>query len=332
MAGLSELFTDIAVSIRTKTGSSEPIVAMDFPEAIDSIPVTDLDSELATQDELIDQIYEALDNISEGGGNTGGDSDIDLSVVTADAADVLTGKTIVNASGNPVNGTMPNNGKVTKTLNTSTTSYTIAKGYHDGTGTVSITTEEKTVTPTTSVQTITPTSGKVLSKVTVNAASGGTVSTQTKTVTPSASTQTVTPDSGKYLSSVTVNGDSDLIASNIKSGVNIFGVTGNYAGSTKVYTGSVSCSGSSFSISSLNLSSISQISICFALSDTYDTNCFAYCRGSGSSLSGRVWVSDSLQFPIASASASLSGSTLTITSSNSSYRFSGTANYVIVGT
>ena len=295
-----------------------------------------LDSELAQQDTLIDQIQEALDNISAGNGNAGGGgSNADLSVVTATAADVLTGKTIVNTSGNPVNGTMPNNGKVTKTLNTSTISYTIAKGYHDGTGTVSITTEEKTVTPTTSVQTITPTSGKVLSKVTVNAASGGTVSTQTKTVIPSSSTQTVTPDSGKYLSSVTVNGDSDLVASNIKSGVNIFGVTGTYTGSTsstKVYTGSVSCSGSSFSISSLSLSSISQISICFALSDTYDTNCFAYCRGSGSSLSGHAWVQGSNQFPSASASASFSGSTLTITSSSSSYKFGGTANYVIVGT
>lgn len=54
---------------------------------------------------------------------------------------------------------------------------------------------------------------------------------QTKTVTPRATTQTVTPDSGfDGLSSVTVNGDADLVAGNIKSGVNIFGVTGTYAG------------------------------------------------------------------------------------------------------
>lgn len=298
-----------------------------------------LDSELAEQNTLIDQIYDALDNISAGNGNEGGGgSNADLSAVTATAADVLTGKTIVNASGNPVNGTMPNNGKVTKTLNTSTTSYTIAKGYHDGTGTVSITTEEKTVTPTTSVQTITPTSGKVLSKVTVNAASGGTVSTQTKTVTPSASTQTVTPDSGKYLSSVTVNGDSDLVASNIKSGVNIFGVTGTYTGSTsstKAYQGSVSIGSNhtSFTISSLNLSSINYIYICFSanFATGYDDDCFVCCYGSGSSLSGRVWRSKEQTMPSASATVSFSGSTLTITSNNSSYRFPGTANYLIVG-
>lgn len=51
--------------------------------------------------------------------------------------------------------------------------------------------------------------------------------TQEKTVTPSASQQVITPDTDKLLSKVTVEGDVDLVASNIKSGVNIFGVTGN---------------------------------------------------------------------------------------------------------
>lgn len=93
----------------------------------------------------------------------------DTSAVTAGAADVLANKIVVNAEGETVSGTMPNNGTVTKTLDTSTTSYTIAKGYHSGTGTVKIATETKTATPTKAVQTITPTTGKVLSKVTVNA-------------------------------------------------------------------------------------------------------------------------------------------------------------------
>lgn len=93
----------------------------------------------------------------------------DVSSVTADAADVLTGKIFVTSDGAVKTGTMANIGKITKVLDVSTKSYSIAKGYHDGTGTISIVTEEKSATPTKSAQTITPTSGKVLSKVTVAA-------------------------------------------------------------------------------------------------------------------------------------------------------------------
>ena len=53
---------------------------------------------------------------------------------------------------------------------------------------------------------------------------------QTKTVTPSSVTQTISPSSGyDGFSSFTVNGDSDLVSNNIKSGINIFGVTGSYS-------------------------------------------------------------------------------------------------------
>lgn len=92
----------------------------------------------------------------------------DTSGVTAAAADVLANKIIVNANGETVAGNMPNNGAVSKTLDTSTTSYTVPKGYHTGAGTVKIATETKSATPTKAAQDITPTAGKVLSKVTVN--------------------------------------------------------------------------------------------------------------------------------------------------------------------
>lgn len=92
----------------------------------------------------------------------------DTSSVTAGAGDVLTGKVYVTADGTVTAGTMVNNGKVAKTLDVTVIAYTIPKGYHNGTGTVTITLEEKTVTPTKEAQTITPASGKVLSKVTVN--------------------------------------------------------------------------------------------------------------------------------------------------------------------
>ena len=94
----------------------------------------------------------------------------DTTNVDAVAGDVLDGKTIVTASGE-VEGTMPNNGAVSKTLDATANnqSYTVPAGYHNGSGAVTIVLETKTATPTTSSQSITPTNGKVLSKVTVNA-------------------------------------------------------------------------------------------------------------------------------------------------------------------
>ena len=93
----------------------------------------------------------------------------DTSTVTATAADVLANKVVVNADGETITGTMANNGAVNQTLNTTTTSYTVPKGYHSGTGKVTITTETKNATPTKSSQTITPSTGKVLKSVTIAA-------------------------------------------------------------------------------------------------------------------------------------------------------------------
>lgn len=93
----------------------------------------------------------------------------DVTSVTAGAGDVLTGKIIVLADGTVTTGTMANNGAVSKTLDATTITYTIPKGYHSGSGTVKIVLETKTVTPTKSAQDVTPTAGKVLSKVTVGA-------------------------------------------------------------------------------------------------------------------------------------------------------------------
>ena len=93
----------------------------------------------------------------------------DVTPVTAGAADVLASKIIVDKTGKSIAGTMPNNGAVAQTISVATPSYTIPAGYHSGSGKVSVTVETKTATPTKSAQDITPTSGKVLSKVTVNA-------------------------------------------------------------------------------------------------------------------------------------------------------------------
>ena len=96
---------------------------------------------------------------------------------------------------------MVNNGAVAATIDGLTvTSYTVPAGYHNGSGTVSIELEEKTVTANGDV---TPTAGKVLSKVTVNVENAPTL--QEKSVTPTKSEQSVTPDEGyDGLSQVTV--------------------------------------------------------------------------------------------------------------------------------
>ena len=60
----------------------------------------------------------------------GGTDDVNFS-----ASDLLTGKTANDSNGEKVNGTMPNKGAVTATLNCGG-SYTIPKGYHNGSGKV----------------------------------------------------------------------------------------------------------------------------------------------------------------------------------------------------
>lgn len=63
----------------------------------------------------------------------------DVSTVTAGAADVLTGKVIVDATGKAVAGTMPNNGATELTLDGLTvTSVSVPAGYSSG-GTVTLT-------------------------------------------------------------------------------------------------------------------------------------------------------------------------------------------------
>jgi hypothetical protein len=84
---------------------------------------------------------------------------------------VLAGKKIVGTDGAVIDGTMADNGTVTKTLDATSgnQSFTIAAGHHSGEGAVNIVLEQKTATPTKSAQTIVPTKGKVLDRVTVAA-------------------------------------------------------------------------------------------------------------------------------------------------------------------
>ena len=107
----------------------------------------------------------------------------DVSSVTAVAGDVLAGKIFVTSSGAVTTGTMANNGAVNKTLTAQEQNYTIPKGYHSGTGSVSISPESKTATPTKAKQTISPTAGKVLTSVIVEAIPAQYVDTSSATAT-----------------------------------------------------------------------------------------------------------------------------------------------------
>lgn len=182
----------------------------------------------------------------------------DVSQVTASAANVLAGTYIVTDKGR-IQGTMKNNGNVTGTISTKDGSYTIPTGYHSGSGTVKISdTEKAKIIPTNIKKGVTilgqtgtceagtTTSGTDTTDATASASdirSGktayvngkkltGTIADQpAQTIIPSTSDKTIA--SGKYLAGTqTIKGDSKLVASNIKSGISIFGVTGTYSGSS----------------------------------------------------------------------------------------------------
>ena len=125
--------------------------------------------------------------------------DVNSQDATAQVAELLTGKTAY-ARGAKLTGTMPNNGGVTGTISTVAGQYTIAQGYHDGSGKVSIdSTEQAKIIPSNVKQ------GVEILGVTGTLEPSGSVTAQTKSVTPSTQQQVVLPDSGyDYLSQVTV--------------------------------------------------------------------------------------------------------------------------------
>lgn len=125
--------------------------------------------------------------------------DSDTSNDTAVVAAVLAGETF-HARGSALTGTMVNNGAVTGTISTKAGQYTIPIGYHDGSGTVGISSTEQAKIIASNIK-----NGVQILGVT-GSYSGEGATVQSKTVTPSTSSQTVLPDEGyDYLSQVTVN-------------------------------------------------------------------------------------------------------------------------------
>ena len=125
--------------------------------------------------------------------------DVNSGDATVQVAEMLSGKTAY-ARGAKLTGTMPNNGAVKLTISKKDDSISIAQGYHDGSGTVSLLDSEKAKLIASNIK-----QGITILGVTGTLEPSSSVSVHAKTVTPTAAQQVVTPDAGyDYLSQVTV--------------------------------------------------------------------------------------------------------------------------------
>ena len=118
---------------------------------------------------------------------------------TATDAEILLGKTAYN-KGVKLTGKMPNNGAVNGKISTKAGKYTVPQGYHDGSGSVEIDSNEQTkIIPSNIRQGVT-----ILGVAGSMSGSEG-VKAQSKTATPSTSEQVILPDTGyTHLAQVTV--------------------------------------------------------------------------------------------------------------------------------
>ena len=142
--------------------------------------------------------------------------DSDTTDATAAVAEVLATKTFY-ARGSKLTGTMPNNGSVTGSITTKAQEYTIAQGYHDGSGKVSISSTEQAKLIAANIR-----QGITILGVQGTMSGQEDVVAQSRTVTPLTTSQTITPETGyNYLSQVVVNAIPYVETDNSAGGITV---------------------------------------------------------------------------------------------------------------
>lgn len=157
----------------------------------------DLTDTTATASDVVSgKYFYGRDGVRTVGTNTNDSSTADANALSSE---ILSGRTAyVNKQ--KITGEMTNNGAVSGSISTKSGTYTVPNGYHDGSGTVSISsTEQAKIIPSNIKAGV-----EILGEVGEYTGEG--VTAQIKTITPTTTSQTVLPDVGyDYLSQVNVN-------------------------------------------------------------------------------------------------------------------------------
>lgn len=158
----------------------------------------DLTADTVTDDKILASYtaHDASGNIITGTC----DFDVNSQDATVKVAEMLTGKTAY-ARGTKLTGTMPNNGSISLTISEVNEEVSVAQGYHDGSGKVSILETEKAKLIASNIK-----QGITILGVTGTLEPSSAIKVHAKTVTPKTTQQTILPDEGyDYLAQVTVN-------------------------------------------------------------------------------------------------------------------------------